>query len=87
MKKKVRIMTRVRTMVRLVARMLIGAVIGITVVVLYFAIGYLASNEKRLYFIDHRDAFFTMLTTGVMIGVVTGIGWAINSKLSNEQTS
>jgi cytochrome bd-type quinol oxidase subunit 1 len=66
--------------------MLIGAVIGVTVVILYFIIDYVGTDDKRLYFIDHRDTFFTLLTMGVLIGIVTGIGWAIKSKHSNEQT-
>ncbi len=79
-------MNRVRTMVRLVARMLMGTVIGVMVVVFYFTIDYLGSSDKRLYLIDHRDSFFTVLTLGVMIGAVTGLGWAISSKYLKRQT-
>jgi hypothetical protein len=79
-------MNRVRSMVQLVARMLTGAVIGVAVVVLFFAIDFVGSKDKRLYFIDNRDAFVAALTLGVMIGVLTGIGWAISSKYLNRQT-
>jgi hypothetical protein len=83
--KKDRIMNRVRSMVRLFARMLIGAVIGITVVIIYFVIDYVGSSEKQLYFIDKRDTFIAVLTLGIMIGVSTGIAWAIG-RYFNRQT-
>jgi quinol-cytochrome oxidoreductase complex cytochrome b subunit len=65
---------------RLVARMLIGALIGIAVVAVFFAIDYLRQSDTRLYFVDNRDAFFTLLAVGLVIGGVIGLGWAIDSK-------
>jgi hypothetical protein len=80
-------MKRIRSIVRLVARMLIGAVIGVAAVFFYFTIGYVGARDKKLYFIDHWDAFITVLTMGVLIGAIIGIGWAISEKYRNEQTS
>ena len=77
-------MDRIRTMLPLVVRMLAGAVIGIVVVILYFTIDYLGASDRRLYFIDHRDAFLTVLVLGILIGTIIGIGWAINYKVQNQ---
>jgi NhaP-type Na+/H+ or K+/H+ antiporter len=78
-------MNRVRTIVGLVIRMLIGAAIGMTVVVLLFMLDYLGTSDRRFYFVDHWDAFITVLIMGLTIGVFTGIAWAISSKYVSKQ--
>jgi hypothetical protein len=59
--------------------MLAGAAIGVAVVGLYAVIDYLGQSDKRLYFIDHKDALITLLILGLLIGGAVGFGWAITT--------
>ena len=75
---------RILAIIRLLTRTLVGAVIGICVVAVYFGVDYLGATDKRLYWIDERDAIFTLLTMGVLIGATVGFIWAVSSKGRNK---
>jgi hypothetical protein len=79
-----RLMQRILPMTRLLTRVLAGAVIGAATVALYVGIDYVGHTDRRLYFIDYRDAILTLLTLGVLIGAAVGFGWAISSGGRNK---
>jgi hypothetical protein len=70
--------------IRFLTRAIIGAIIGIAVVVLFVGIDYVGQTDRRFYFIDHGDAIVAVLTIGVLIGTLIGLGWALNSMRRNK---
>jgi hypothetical protein len=66
---------------RLLPRTLLGSVVGIVVVIFYFGMDFMGHANERLYFIDHRETVFTLLTLGIVIGTAIGFAWAMSGSI------